>query len=121
MFSLNSKNENKEKEIKFDYSIKNNKSISNSLDKAIPKEMQIMVKDQKGKLIKGVNVPLPKKKPKKKLLFWKIGDMVIHRRTTKNKLSKTFIPIVYDIFDTKEKINKFKKKNNIDNLGNYKL
>jgi hypothetical protein len=109
-FSLNSKM--KEKDLKFQYSFDKNKSVVESLDKSLPKEMQVRVKDSKGKIIDGINVPEIKKKSKKKPLFWKIGDMVIYRRKEEGpkENSGEYIPVKYELYDSKKEIRKFSDK-----------
>ena len=81
-FSINSRkddsnnNDNdKEKNIKFNFSIKNDKPILNALEKKIPKEIEVSVKDKNGNLLKSVNKTTPKKIDKK-ILYWEIGCLL---------------------------------------------
>lgn len=115
-FSLNSKN--REKDLRFSHAFSGNESVSDSLSKGVPKGVQVRVKDAGGKLVHGINVPGEKKKKKKKLLYWKIGDMIIYRHKEQGSASekKGYIPIRYDVYNTKQDIDRFKKENEIDSF-----
>ena len=109
-FFLNSKL--KEKNVKFNYSLENNKPILDSLDGEVPAEVQVLVKDPKGRLIRGVNVPRQKKPKKKKALFWKIGNMIIYRNEGRQgkRDPRAYIPVKYELFDTKDKVDQFERE-----------
>ena len=118
-FALNSNN--KKSNIEFDYTFKKGKPIIETLKDKIPKEMQVMVKNSTGKIVQGINIQVPKPKPKlkikkkKNLQFWKIGDVIIYRRNNRDLKNKNnrYIPIKYDVYESKDEINQFKKANDI--------